>query len=174
MDDRGHNRDGPRRWGTAVPLSRRAGTPSNTGYIVAWAEFYFRTKWRLHPSSRLATIYMNRKLGAVALLWGSCEPIQHNVALAEVYPHTKWHLDLSSRSATIYISQKIGWGGCALFFWGSWVPIEHKVAWTETYLHTKWHFSPSNHLATTDIGRTLGGLKHYRVGRDLPQYQVAS
>jgi len=25
---------------------------------VAWAEVYFRTKWRLHPSSRLATIDM--------------------------------------------------------------------------------------------------------------------
>jgi len=23
---------------------------------VAWAEIYFRTKWRLHPSSRLATV----------------------------------------------------------------------------------------------------------------------
>jgi len=41
----------------------------------AWAEIYFRTKWRLHPSSRLATIGMNRKLGAVPLLEGTCEPI---------------------------------------------------------------------------------------------------
>ena len=32
-----------------------------------WAEVYFRTKWRLRPSSRLATIDMNRKLGAVPL-----------------------------------------------------------------------------------------------------------
>jgi len=31
---------------------------------------YFRTKWRLHPSSRLATIDMGRKLGAVPLLGG--------------------------------------------------------------------------------------------------------
>ena len=30
MGDRGHNRHGPKRWGAAVPLSRRAGTPSNT------------------------------------------------------------------------------------------------------------------------------------------------
>jgi len=28
MGNRGHNRHGPKRWGAAVPLSRRAGTPS--------------------------------------------------------------------------------------------------------------------------------------------------
>jgi len=30
MGDRGHNRHGPKRVGAAVPLLRRAGTPSNT------------------------------------------------------------------------------------------------------------------------------------------------
>jgi len=35
---------------------------------VAWAEVYFRTKWYLHPSNRLATIDMGQKLGAVPLL----------------------------------------------------------------------------------------------------------
>jgi len=30
---------------------------------VAWAEVYFRTKWRLHPSSLLVTIDMGQKLG---------------------------------------------------------------------------------------------------------------
>ena len=30
MGDRGHNRHGPKRWGAAVPVSGRAGTPSNT------------------------------------------------------------------------------------------------------------------------------------------------
>jgi len=30
MGDRGHNRHGPKRWGAAVPLSRRPGTLSNT------------------------------------------------------------------------------------------------------------------------------------------------
>jgi len=34
------------------------------------AEVYFRTKWRLHPSSRFATTDMNRKLGAVPPLGG--------------------------------------------------------------------------------------------------------
>jgi len=70
MGDRGHNRHGPKRGGAAVPLSRGAWTN------VAWAEvYYFRTKWHLHPSSRLATIDVNRKLGAVPLLGGSCDPI---------------------------------------------------------------------------------------------------
>ena len=43
---------------------RMAGNPSNT---VAWAEVYFRTKWRLHPSRRLATIDMGQKLGGGAV-----------------------------------------------------------------------------------------------------------
>jgi len=55
--------------GTVAPLSR-AGTwvPSSN---VVWAEVYFRTKWHLRPSSRLATIDMGRKLGAVLLLGGT-------------------------------------------------------------------------------------------------------
>ena len=43
-------------------------------YSVAWAEVYFRTKRRLHPSSHLVTIDTNRKRGAVPLL-GGCDPI---------------------------------------------------------------------------------------------------
>ena len=46
--------------GAAVPLLWGNGYPSNT---VAWAEVYFHTKWRLHPSSCLATIDMDQKLG---------------------------------------------------------------------------------------------------------------
>jgi len=33
---------------------------------LRWTEVYFRTKWRLHPSSRLATIDIGRKLGGRA------------------------------------------------------------------------------------------------------------
>jgi len=63
-----------RKEGAAMPLWReggRADSPSNT---VAWAEVYFRTKWHLHPSSRLATIDMGRKLGGMPLL-GEIGPI---------------------------------------------------------------------------------------------------
>ena len=35
---------------------------------MAWAEAYLHTKWHLHPCSRLATIDIGRKLGALALL----------------------------------------------------------------------------------------------------------
>jgi len=31
---------------------------------VDWAEAYLRTKWHLDPPSRLATIYMGRKVGS--------------------------------------------------------------------------------------------------------------
>jgi len=70
--------------GGAVPLDRGAGSPSNS---VAGAEAYLRTKWHLDPSSRLATIDMGRKLGALLLFWGG---------LGQVYFRTKRHLDSSS------------------------------------------------------------------------------
>jgi len=56
--------------GSALPLSRErgAGSPSNTTRPLACAQVYFRTRWRLHPSSRLATIDMGRKLD------GGCAP----------------------------------------------------------------------------------------------------
>jgi len=41
---------------------------------VAWAKVYFRTRWRLHPSSRLAIVDMHRKLEAVPLLGGAATP----------------------------------------------------------------------------------------------------
>ena len=65
MGDRGHNRHGPKRKEAAVRLSR--GSVKNN---VAWAKVYFRTNWRLHPSSRLATIDMGLKLEVVPLLGG--------------------------------------------------------------------------------------------------------
>jgi len=59
-------------------------------------------KWRLNPSSRLATTDTGRKLGAVPLWEGELVPMQHNMAWAEAYLHTKWHLDLPKRLATIH------------------------------------------------------------------------
>jgi len=37
---------------------------------VARVEAYLHTKWHLHPSSRLATIDIGRKLGALPPSWG--------------------------------------------------------------------------------------------------------
>jgi len=65
---------------------------------------YFRTKWRLHPSSRLVTINMGQILGGggcTLCSGGSWVPIEHKVAWTEAYLHTKWHIDASSRLATI-------------------------------------------------------------------------
>ena len=61
-------------------------------YKAAWAEVYFRTNWRLHPSNRLATINMGQKLGGdgcALCSGGSWVPIEHKVAWAEAYLHIK-------------------------------------------------------------------------------------
>jgi len=77
---------------------------------VAWAEVYFRTKWRLHPSSRLATIDMGQKLGGggCALFLGVAGFPPNTVICAEAYFRTKWHLSPSSRLATTDIGRKLG------------------------------------------------------------------
>jgi len=43
-------------------------------HYVAWAEVYFLTKWRLHPSSRLATIDMGQKLRGCTPFRGELRP----------------------------------------------------------------------------------------------------
>jgi len=64
-----------RKEGAAVPLSRGEVGPRLTQCgLVAWAEVYFLTKWRLHSSSRLATIDMGRKLEGCVPFKGSCDP----------------------------------------------------------------------------------------------------
>jgi len=45
---------------------------------VAWAEAYLRTKWHLHPSSRLATKDMGQKLGELRPFWGAGAGYQSN------------------------------------------------------------------------------------------------
>jgi len=59
MGDRGHNRHGPKRGGLLCPF--------RGSWDPAWAEVYFSTKRRLHPSSHLATIGMDQKLGGVGV-----------------------------------------------------------------------------------------------------------
>ena len=56
----------------AVLLLGEAGSPCNTN--VACAEAYLHTKWHLDPFSRLATIDMGRKLGAVIPFGGKLSP----------------------------------------------------------------------------------------------------
>ena len=64
MGDRGHNRHGPKRGGGAepdVPLSRRAGTSSNTMWPGPRSTFV--PTGVFHSSIRLATIDVSQKLG---------------------------------------------------------------------------------------------------------------
>ena len=63
MGDRGDNRHGPKRGGGLLCPFR--GSWDQVWYNVSWAEAYFRTKHRLHPSSHLATTDMGQKLGEV-------------------------------------------------------------------------------------------------------------
>ena len=60
MGDHGHNRHGLKRWGLLCPFRAELGPRL---IQCSRAEVYFRTKWRLHPSSRLVTINMDQKLG---------------------------------------------------------------------------------------------------------------
>ena len=55
-----------------------------------WAEVHFRIKWRLHPSSRLATIDMGQKLGGCGcalFIWDSWVPIEHSRLGRGLTPH---------------------------------------------------------------------------------------
>jgi len=122
--------------------------------------------------NRLTTIGMGRKWGGAAVgdrsPLGPQDPIKQNVAWTEAYYHfTKWHLDPSNRLATT-----VG------------MPRSSALA----YLHAKYHLDPSSRLATVNMGRKFGGLRPLfggrgqrgphltksRLGRGLPQYQVAS
>jgi len=77
MDDRGHNKHGPKRRARLGAITARHSSSGPFAgelgpRLTEWAraEVYFRTKWRLHPFSRLATIDMNRKLGNCAAFSG--------------------------------------------------------------------------------------------------------
>jgi len=89
-----------RKEGVLRPFRGGAGTRLIQCGLV---EVYFRTKWRLQPSSRLDTIHMGKNWGDVPLLNGSGSP-SNNVAWA-------WHLDPSIRLATIDVDRKLFWGG---------------------------------------------------------------
>ena len=112
---------------------------------MSWAEVYIRKKWRLHPSSRLATIDMNRKLGAMLILGGDATPSN------TMSPGPRF----TSVPSGILIYPAVwsqqtwdkNWGLCP--FWGGGAgSLSNNIAWAEAYLCTKWHLHPSNRLAT--------------------------
>ena len=80
---------------------------------MAWAEVYFRTNWRPHPSSRLATIDMGQNwVGWLCpFFWGKLCSHRTQSRLdrgAAAYLSTKWNLSPSSCSATTDIGRKLG------------------------------------------------------------------
>jgi len=142
---------------------------------VAWAEAYFRTKWRLHPSSRLATRY-GQKIGwvwCVLFSKGSWVPIKHEVTWAEAYLHTKWHLSPSSHLTTKEIGRKLGL--CPLREGGAGSPYNTMSRRPrEAYLRTKRHLYPCSRLATIDVGRKLGTLPLFGKGVGLGPHLTKS
>jgi len=156
MGDRGHNRHARKEGGgAAVPLSRTAGTPSTTMWPVPRSTSV--TTWRLHPSSRLATID-GPKIGRVGVPFsgGSWVPVEHKVAWAEAYLHTKWHLSPSSRLATMDMGRKLGKGAPPTFWGGELGFYLTQSSLGEAYLRTKWHLDPCSRLAAIDMSRKLG------------------
>jgi len=63
----GHNKHGPKKWGSPPPFWEGSGSSSNTE--SPGPEAYLHTKWHLYPCSHLSTTDMNRKLRVVPL-WG--------------------------------------------------------------------------------------------------------
>ena len=144
MGDCGHNRHGPKRGGAAVPLSWGSWVP--VYHNVASAEVYFRTMWRLHQSSHLATTDMGQKLGGGL--------------------RTKWHLDPYSHFATIDKDRKLG--VCAPFLGEELVPYlaqcglsgglpPHQVA--------SWCIQPFGH---SRYGLKIGGVPLWGRGAGFP------
>ena len=184
MGDHGHNRHRLKRGGCCAPFTGAAGSQSNT----MWAGLSSTSvpSGVFNPSSRLATIDIDWKLGGLPLLWGR----------RELWPHlTQWRLGRALppyQVASWFIQPfghkrhrpKIEWEAVP-FFWDGVGSLLKAVAWAEAYLHTKWHLSPSSHLATTDIGWKLVGCAplgegqlgphqtQCRLGWALPPYRLA-
>jgi len=73
IGDRSHNRHGPKRGGLLCPF--RGGWELGPRLTqCGLAEVYFRTKSRLHPSSRFTTVDIARKWEAVLLLGEAATP----------------------------------------------------------------------------------------------------
>jgi len=135
---------------------------------MAWAEAYLHTKWHLDISSRLATIDITGKWGGVLcpVFRGELGPHLTQCCLGRRllhYQEASWSIQSFGHKRH---GSKIG--GRAPFFVGM-GPIKHNVAWAEVYLLTeKW--GPL-YLFFTGVGSPL---TQCRLGRGLPQYQVAS
>jgi len=133
------------------PFRRGAGSPSNTMWPGLRSNF--RTKWHVHPSSRLATIDMGWKLGAVPLLGGaeflsnttSPGPRPTSIPSGILIHPAVWPQRIWAEN-----------GGLCPFRGGG-AGSPNSVAWAEAYLYTKWHPDASSRLAIIEMGQKLGG-----------------
>jgi len=101
----GQNRHGPKiGWGCAV-FAGGAESPSNK---VAWAKAYLHTKWHLNPSSRLASMDMGRKLGAVPFRRGRAGSPCNTMSPLLGHTYVPSFADAYSRLATIDMRRKLG------------------------------------------------------------------
>ena len=98
-----HNTHGPKRWGGVISRSRGELGPRPRLTQCGPGGVNFCTKWHHHPSSRMATIDIGRKLGAVGRAPFKGELGQHLTQRrwAEAYLRTKCHLEPRSLLTTI-------------------------------------------------------------------------
>ena len=134
------------KFGGCAPWGLELG-PHLTQCCVARAEAYHRTKsWHLDPSSRLATINMGRKLGAVPFLGGGAGPHQAQCSLGRGLPPYQ----VASSSMQPFGHNRYGpkIGGCAPLGEGDLGPHLAQSGQAEAYLRAKFHVDPSNRLVT--------------------------
>jgi len=161
----GHNRHGPKIGGVCVHFFLGVdGSPSNTKTPVLRLPPYhgykitmLHTKWHLDASSRLATIKMRRKLGALppflvraagsrsSTIWPGPRHTSMTSAILihpAVWPQYSWAEN---------------WGGGSVPFWGG----ELRPHLTQCRLSRglppyQVHLDPCSRLATIEMGRKLG------------------
>jgi len=100
---------------------------------------------RLHPSSRLATIDVGRKLGGCAPL-GVLGPQLTQSCLVRGLPPYQWHLSPSSRLTTTDMSRTLG-----NFRGGQLGSHLTQCRLGRGYLRTKWHPDACSRFATIDM-----------------------
>jgi len=127
-------------------------------YNVAWVEAYFRTKWRLDPSSRLATTDMGRKFV------GGCDPFGELGAHLTRCGQGRGLLpyQIASWSIQTFCHNRHGPKSGGLL-----CPFSARRAESPSYtmspgprrtsIPSGIFIHPSSRLATTDVGRKLGG-----------------
>ena len=92
MGDRGHNRHGPKRGVGLLCVFRGAELGTHLTQCGLGRGLLPYQVVHLHPSSRLATIDMDRKLVVCPFGEGGAGSPSNNVARAEAYLHAKFHL----------------------------------------------------------------------------------